>query len=71
MEAVKDGQVVPQGLPGVAGGQAEADAIAPLVDAAADLEQAQAQRVQLRARDVPNAQPAVHGVEQPGGRRVQ
>lgn len=71
MAAMIGGQMVPERLPGMTGREAQADVIAPLVDAPADLEQAQPQGVQLQARDVLVAQPAAHGIEQPVRGRVQ
>ena len=55
----------------MAGGQPQADAVASLPDAAADLEQPQAEGVQLHPLDPPRPQPTPQRIEQPVGRRVQ
>src|SRR5215208_3431522 len=62
---------LPEGLTGVAARQVEADAVRALPDPAADLDQAQAQRVQLEARHAHRGQPPPNRAEQPVGRRVQ
>ena len=57
------GQQVPEGLTGVAAGEVEADARGQFADAAADLEQTQAQRVELERGVALGAQATPQGVE--------
>src|SRR5262245_44951050 len=59
------GEMVPQRLPGMTGGQAQPDAIGLLPDPAADLEQTEPQGVKVHPRDLLVLQPAAHRVEQP------
>src|SRR5215216_988679 len=58
-------------LVGMAGGDAEPHAVEALADPAADLDQAQAQRREGRARDAGGAQPPAQRVEQPEGGGVE
>ncbi len=58
-------------LGGVAGGEVEADTGGQFADTGADLEQAQAEGVELERRVVLGAQPATEGVEQAGGGGVR
>jgi len=52
----RGGQQIPEGLTGVTAGEVEADACGQFADTAADLEQAQAQRVELERRVALGAQ---------------
>jgi hypothetical protein len=70
-EAVVSGQMVPEGLSGMARGQPKPDAVPELPDPAADLEQVQSQGVQLRRWGGQRHQPAAQRVQQPVGGGMQ
>src|SRR6266511_529326 len=65
------GEERPEGLAGVAAGEAEADAGRALVDTPADLEQGEPQGLELPPGGPGGDQPAAQGVEQPVGGGVQ
>src|SRR5919197_4064142 len=58
-------QQAPPGLTGMAAGQVEADGGAPCTDAATDLEQAQAEGIELHRRMASGGEPAAQRVEEP------
>src|SRR5688572_33407700 len=62
---------MPQRLTGMTGGEAEMNAGGELADAAADLDQAQAHRLQRHPRRACLHQPAAEGVEEAVGRPVE
>ena len=59
----RGGEEVPEGLAGMAAGEVQADAGGQFADTAADLEQAQAQRVELERRVALGAQATPQCVE--------
>ena len=63
--------MAPEGFAGMAGGEVEADAVGQFADAAGDLEEAEAEGVELVVSRLGPGKPAAQGVEEPIGRQMQ
>src|SRR6187200_2701792 len=66
-EALSKGE--PERLAGMAGGEGEADGVGEFADASADLEEMEAEGVELVGGGLGRGEPATEGVEEPEGSR--